>query len=442
MNNCINIIGVTFGAIAAFPMGSIICDKYGRRASVTLGQSFTILGSILQGASTNYGFFLAARIVLGLGYTMTYVGSPTLISEIAYPTHRESCTFAFMLCYYVGALLAAWVTYGTRVIVGNASWRIPSYLQAACPAIQIAFMWLIPESPRYLISKGRRDQAETVFKKFHIGNSDSPEDLQFIDAEIREIEATIEAQKTATKAKYSDFITKKSYRKRIFFIIFTAIMMQLSGNGLVSYYLSKVLDSIGITEEKRQLQINGYLMLYNLGICCIVCSLVGYFKRRTLFITCVSGMLVSYIIWTILSALNEERGFKEVSLANGVLAMIFIYYLFYNIGVNGLPYIYVTEILTYSHRAKGVNIFTLTQMIILVYNGYVNPIAMEAILWKYYIVYCCILAVELVVVVLFYPETSGYTLEEVAKVFGEDTPSLGEIYDVQSKSQAEHVEKV
>ncbi|SGZ56505.1 CIC11C00000001741 [Sungouiella intermedia] len=134
------------------------------------------------------------------------------------------------------------------------------------------------------------------------------------------------------------------------------VMMQLSGNGLVSYYLVKVLISIGITEEKKQLQINGCLMIYNFVICSTCASVVRYFKRRTMFIACVGGMLLSFVIWTILSAINQQRDFKDKSLSRGVLAMIFFFFLFYDIGLNGLPYLYVTEILPYSHRAKGLTI--------------------------------------------------------------------------------------
>ncbi|SGZ54820.1 CIC11C00000004156 [Sungouiella intermedia] len=222
-------------------------------------------------------------------------------------------------------------------------------------------------------------------------------------------------------------------------------MTQLSGNGLVSYYLVKVLISIGITEEKKQLQINGCLMIYNFVICLTCASVVRYFKRRTMFIACVAGMLMSYVIWTILSAINQQRNFEDKSLANGVLTMIFFYYLFYDIGLNGLPYLYITEILPYSHRAKGLNFMLFVVMTVLIFNGYVNPIAMDAIEWKYYIVFCCVLAVELVIVFFTFPETSGYTLEEVAQVFGDEAPELSHRHlgtvDL-NKASMEHVEEV
>lgn len=409
--------GVTFGILLSFPIAPFLADRYGRKFVIILGQSLNVLGLILQGASTNYAFFLVSRIIIGAGSGIATVGSPTLISEISHPNHREVSTFSYNVCWYLGAIIPAGVSLGTIKIESNACWRIVSYLQAAIPVFQLALFWMVPESPRFLIARGKRDKAEQVLRKYHTGNSDDPRDIALVQYELNEIEAAIAFERKNSNVKYTDFIKKPGFRKIIFLVMFTGVIMQLSGNGLVSYYLNKVLNSIGITDERKQLQINVCLMVYNFVICCCVCLTAGYFKRRTLFITCVSGMLLTYIIWTVLSAVNQERNFADKSLGSGVLAMIFFYYLFYNIGVNGLPFLYVTEILPYSHRAKGMNIFQFTQTVVQIYNGFVNPIAMDAIEWKYYIVYCCILVVELIVVLLFYVETSGCTLEEVALIF-------------------------
>ncbi|ODV76853.1 hexose transporter [Suhomyces tanzawaensis NRRL Y-17324] len=412
--------GALYGNLVSFLFASYVSDKFGRKWCIMGGNFLTLVGAVLQGASTNYAFFLVSRIILGFGSGIATVSSPPLISEIAYPTYRPVCTTFYNVCWYLGALVAAWVTYGTRTLGDEYAWKIPSYLQGFMPVFQIAFMYWVPESPRWLISKGKNDKAQEVLARIHTGNATDEKSRKLVAFEMQEIQSTLEMEKIMATSRYVDFITIKSYRKRIFLAIFTGIMMQLSGNGLVSYYLNLVLNSIGIRGEKEQLQINGGLMAYNLVVSCIIAASVARFRRRTLFLTCVSGMLITYILWTILSALNQQRNFEDKSFANGVLAMIFLYYLSYNIGINGLPFLYVTEILPYSHRAKGINIFQLTQQLVSVYNGYVNPIAMDAIQWKYYIVYCCILVVELLVVYFFYVETSGYTLEEVAKVFGDD----------------------
>ncbi len=237
-----------------------------------------------------------------------------------------------------------------------------------------------------------------------------------------------------------DFFRTQGNRKRLFLLTFIGIIMQLSGNGLVSYYLNKVLNSIGITSTSQQLVFNGGLMIYNYGISIIINLLVFQnIKRRAVFITSIGLMLLFYVIWTILSAINQQRNFEDKGLGKGVMAMIFMYYLAYNLGLNGLPYLYLTEIMPFTIRTKGISLCLMIQQVVLVYNGFVNSIAMDAIEWKYYIVYCCILAVEFVVAYLTIVETSGRTLEEVAEVFGEDIRDF-DLSAVKEKSEALHIE--
>lgn len=122
--------------------------------------------------------------------------------------------------------------------------------------------------------------------------------------------------------------------------------------------------------------------------------------------------------------------------------MIFLFYFAYNTGANGLPYTYVAEIFPYSHRAKGMSILFVSIQVVLVFNGFVNPIAMDAIDWKYYIVYCCALFVELLISIFFIVETSGCTLEEVTKVFGDDPEEFITHLLVSAKPEIEHSEKM
>ena len=78
---------------------------------------------------------------------------------------------------------------------------------------------------------------------------------------------------------------------------------------------------------------------------------------------------------------------------------------------------YTLEILPYSLRAKGFNVFNFVISVALIFNQYVNPIALGNIGWKYYIVFCCLLVAFLFIVWFLFPETKGYSLEEIAVIF-------------------------
>jgi MFS family permease len=288
-----------------------------------------------------------------------------------------------------------------------------------------------------LINNGREEEARAILNKYHCGNDPAYADL--IEFEMNEIKITSEHEKASKEVSYKAFLQTKANRHRLFVIVFLAATSQLAGNGLVSCkylaisglqtkianlssstdYLNLILNSIGITEARRQLLINGALMAYNIATAVFAGFMCGRLPRRPNLLIGLGAMAIFYIIWTVLSAINQQRNFEQTSLGEGVLAMIFLYYAAYNFSLNALPNLYITEVLPYYLRAKGTTIYVVTQAIVLVYNGFVNPVAMDAISWRYYIVFCCLLCVELVVVWFTFPETFGFTLEETAQAFGD-----------------------
>ncbi|KAK9382683.1 general substrate transporter [Kockiozyma suomiensis] len=407
--------GPTFGNIIGVLPGGYIADKWGRKWGIAIGSFIAIIATIIQTTSISYGMFLASRIIIGIGTCIAIISSPSLLSELAYPTHRATITTAYNIMWYGGATIAAWVTYGTYYMgdTNNWSWRIPSMLQALFPVCQLALIYFVPESPRFLIFHDRIDEARKILVNYH---ADGDENSPLISFELSEIIQTLELEKQQKNIGFGVLFAKKN-RRRAFISVMIPFMQQMSGNGLVSYYLSLVLKSIGISSAPQQLIINGGLCLYNWGIAVILMGFIPKFGRRTLLLTSTLLMLVMFVIWTVLSAVNQQRNFEDKSLGKGVLAMIFLYYLSYNIGLLGLPYLYLTEVLPYYIRTQGMSLGQFTGACAGIYNSYVNPIAMDAISWKYYIVYCAIICFEFLVVFFFFPETKGATLEESTDMF-------------------------
>ncbi|KAL7935550.1 general substrate transporter [Trichoderma chlorosporum] len=394
-----------FGNIATFLAASWFSDKYGRLWGIRLGSSIVCIGAALQAASQNYAMFFVARLIIGVGGMFVIVASPCLVSELAYPSHRGVVTAIFGPSWYAGATIAAW------------AWRLPSLLQALLPLLQLLGSFFIPESPRYLVDTGKEDEAREILVKYHAGNDAA--NMPLVELELNEIKIAISYDKNSQEVSWGAFLRTKANRHRLFVVIWLAITQQLCGNGLVSYYLNLILNSIGITSAREQLVINGGLMVYNLGTAIISGFIVGRVKRRPTFIFGLSTMLVIFAIWTVLSAINEQQHFEQKSLGQGVLAMIFLFYATYNVCMNALPNLYISEIMPYYLRTKGTTTFSMMNALTNVYNGFVNPVAMEAISWMYYIVFCGLLLVELIGVALTFPETHGYTLEEASEAFGD-----------------------
>ncbi len=410
---------MSFGYFIVFWFAPWLSDTYGRKICITIGDIIMICGIVIQSAANGYACFIVGRIVIGAGATLASIASIPLLTEIAYPTHREIATTCYNSLWYSGAILASWATYGCYFLGDTSwSWRALSILQGTFVVFQLIFIKFIPESPRFLVSKGRVNEARKMLMKWHGGNDENRCGV-FIDFQLAEISSAIEFENSHSGTSYKTFFVTKGNRLRLSICCFLPVLMQLSGNSLVSYYLNKVLNSIGITSAPRQLIINGALMIYNQGVAVIAPFFVNRVGRRVMFLFSTIFMLICYLIWTVLSAINEQRNFEDEKLGQGVLAMIFLYYFAYDSGLCGLPFLYISEILPFSLRSKGINIFTMFQYVAMIFSGFVNPVAMDAISWKYYIVWTCWLAVEIGVVYFVFPETRGYTLEEVAVVFGD-----------------------
>jgi MFS family permease len=123
--------------------------------------------------------------------------------------------------------------------------------------------------------------------------------------------------------------------------------------------------------------------------------------------------------------------------------MVFVFYAFYNFAMNPLPIAYLLEVLPYTLRAKGLTVFNLAQYCSSLFNGFVNPVALDAISWKYYIVFICALVLWLIIIYFTFPETRGMTLEEVSEIF-DGRQVLERVYDIKAEGlgETEHMEKV
>ncbi|PCH35297.1 hexose transporter [Wolfiporia cocos MD-104 SS10] len=412
------------GSLAGYPFAPYLSDGIGRRPTIWIGATIMLVGVAVQTASHNLSMFIGARFCIGFGLTFAANSAPMLVTEIAYPTYRAPLTSLYNSLWYTGNIIASWTTFGTSNISSTWSWRIPSVLQGLPSAFQFFLVLLAPESPRWLIYKGKEAQGLKTLAYYH---ADGDENDPLVLYEFQEIKAAIELDRqSANDIGWRSLLATPGNRKRMIIIVAIAWFSQWSGNGLVSFYLNKVFDTIGITDSATQLLITGILAIWNLFWAVLSSFMVDRVGRRVIFLVSASGSLLFFILQTICSAQFALHG--NPAAAHAVIAFIFLFYAAYDLAFTPLIVSYTVEILPFSLRAKGFNVFNFTISLALIFNQYVNPIALNKIAWKYYIFYDCWLAFQLVFLYFMIVETKNRTLEETAALFdGEDLSARVEV---------------
>lgn len=362
------------------PFAPHISDGIGRRKALSIGCFIVVGGVVLQVLAANVGHFIASRCIIGVGICMIVNAAPVLITELSYPTQRGALTALFNTVWYFGSIFSAWVCYATlRTLTGSIwEWRVPSMLQAVFAMILGTFVLFIPESPRWLVAKGRDQEAIAVLKNYHAEGRERDPLVYFTYGQIREALA-IEREINQTTTYLTLFKTPGNLRRmRIVFAL--GFFSQWSGNGLVSYYLDQVLENVGVAVASTRSLINGGIQIWCLFVAVTAALLVDKVGRRPLFLMSNAGMVVVFICWTITTALWTTQENRPA--ANASIAMIPIYFLTYSIAYTPMLISYTVEILPYCIRARGFAAMNLTMGIGITTNQFVNPVALKALKWK------------------------------------------------------------
>jgi sugar porter (SP) family MFS transporter len=412
----------SLGAILSLPFIGTINDKFGRRWSILGGSLVMIIGALIQGFAQHVGMYIVARMILGFGIPTCIVSGSSLIGELAYPKERPILTSLFNVAYFVGQIVAAAICFGTNGIQSHWAWRIPSLLQICPSLLQVCFVMFLPESPRWLITKDRAQEARDILQKYH---SEGDRGDEFVTAEFAQMTTTIQLELEAKKQSWKNLFKTAGMRRRVLITTMLGLFTQWSGNTLISYYLGDLLTLIGYTDSTYIQKINVSIACWSLVCAFTVSMLVTRIRRRVMYLACTISLLLCYIAWTIsmeraqtaAAAAKAKTGEANQAANIAVLFFIYAYSPCYNMGYNALTYTYMVEVWPYAERSRGIAYFQLFGRLAGFFTTFVNPIGLDSVGWKYLISYCCWLAYEVVFVYFFFPETFGRTLEELAFMF-------------------------
>jgi len=238
---------------------------------------------------------------------------------------------------------------------------------------------------------------------------------------------------------WSTLYSTPGHRRRLLISITIGVATQFVGNGVISFYLAPVLATIGISSPPTQQTINSSLQIYTFVIAMMSSLLSNVFGRRRLFLTSTSTMLLFMLLVTLFSYLYTTTSTPSYAIA--IAIALFLFFGGYVIGLTPIPILYVNEIWPAHIRTKGTSVFWVSQAVAVCFNQFVNPIALQEIAWRYYLVYVGVLCGVIAFVWFLVPETKDLSLDEIGRMFdrgrGEGEEEEVELADMSVRRSAD-----
>lgn len=410
------------GSVVAIPFIGPAIDTWGRRGGMFIAAGIIIIGVIIQGTCVNVGKdtigqFMGGRFLLGFGVGIIGAAGPTYVVEISHPAYRGVVTGLYNVFWPVGALVASCAARGGLNYEGtNTSWVIPVWLQIMFPSIVFLGAWFLPESPRWMYTRGNREQARATLAKFHgEGNPDNA----WVLLQMSEYESHLEMDGTDKRWwDYRALFRDGASRYRLLCACVVSLFGQWAGNGIVSYFLSSFLETAGIVGATKQINVQMGMNAVQIVFAGAGASVVDKFGRRPMLIIvnivcslCWVAITVSNSIANVSNDSSEEyKDSIKPSVSQAVLAWVYLFQIFYSFGWTPMQALYPVEVLSFEMRAKGMAFSNLFTAVGLLANQFGVSVALERIAWRTYIVFCCWCAIQAAIIYVFIPETKNRTV--------------------------------
>ncbi|KAF8583119.1 general substrate transporter [Ramaria rubella] len=407
----------TIGSLTGALPAAYLPDKFGRRFAMFCGNLFIIVGAIVTANAKDRSMFIGGRYLTGLGSALASTSAKSYLAEMAPPRTRGRYMGFLNSFYYIGQMTASGIMVASGRWQNNNSWRVPVYIQCGPAVLNVLFIFLCPESPRWLYAHGKPEKARALLAKLHsrTGDLDSP----LVNLEMEEIEEKVMLD--GSDKRFWDFTSlfkTKQKRHRSLLVIMIGVFGQLSGNGLITYFLPVLLGNAGITSQNKKLTLNFINSVTSFIGALGGSVIVDYIGRRRLLL---SGTSALVILLAIISALLSNPGTSSARSTAGI-SFIYLFMVIFSFGWTGMQALYPAEILDYESRVKGLSFLLVVVQAVSCINTFALPVALANIGWKVYLVFLFWDAFEVVVIYFALVETKGLTLEQIDEVFNQPNP--------------------
>ncbi|KAJ3383710.1 hypothetical protein HDU84_003421 [Entophlyctis sp. JEL0112] len=424
---CASVLGTvstsyTLGSIiAGFFVASLVADRWGRKVAMVLGSFLVIVFSIVEAFTSQFVVHVVARGFVGAGQGVMVPIASVYVGELA-PREVRGILLAYgRLFFTFGNLFASIAGLATvnAPWLGSWQWRWVVLGQVIVPTVFVIAVSFCPESPRWLILKGEKDEARKVLRM--VRQTDN------VHLELEEISYTIEGERggqlgtfTVLKMIFCDW----KIAKRLLMTVFINFGQAATGQNALTNYSSQIYDTIFSTDTVFIINVCSAIM--NVLFTFIVTFMVERIGRIKLFVIGAIGMAISMTCASALYLAAPDK--TSYYLGVGLVVMLFLFSAFFKPTWGTLAWIYTAEVFPILVRTQAVGIASQAQSAGILLLSQVFPIMFQR--WSFNVFFFFgAVNIVLAVVISFFPETRGVKLEDMDSVFDRNSVRKSKIHN-------------
>jgi sugar porter (SP) family MFS transporter len=385
------LIGTVTGAL----ISGRPADRFGRKPILFIIAGLYVLTAIGSALANNVSTFIIFRFLGGIGVGASSVVAPMYIAEISPARIRGRMTAMFQFNVISGILIAYVSNYLLRE-AGAEPWRWMLGVAGVPAFLFLVLLFIIPESPRFLIKIGQIAAARTILQKTEVTS---------VEEEIEEIRLSVSKSETGKQTLFSGL-----YIKPISVAFLVAMFNQFSGINAILYYAPRIFELSGLTNSDSMFQ--SILIGVTNGIFTILgLTLIDRVGRKKLLITGSLGMSVCLGLVARTFYTQDFSGF-------GLLIYLLIYIMFFAFSTGAVIWVLIAEIFPNNVRGKGQSFGSFTHWFFAALITFLFPVIEKMSQYgvgNAFMFFSVMMVVQVIVVWKYFPETKGRTLEELGE---------------------------
>jgi SP family arabinose:H+ symporter-like MFS transporter len=386
--------GTVVGALTAGLLG----QRLGGRNALRLMALLYIVSSLGCAFAWNWPALVIFRFIGGLGIGGSSVLAPVYIAELAPADLRGRLVGMFQINVVLGILLAYFSNYCiARLGMGALEWRWQLGVAAAPAFLFLVMLFGIPQSPRWLATQHRTDEARSVLKLLRTSN---------YEEELKEIVDSIHLE----RSQGSEPLFQRKFRYPIFVAIATGVFNQLAGINAILYYLPSIFMAAGFSKLSGDLQAVA-IGAMNLFATLLAMTLIDKLGRKTLLLIGSAGtaLCLAGVAMIFFTQHNQDW-----------LVWILVAYIFFFAPLGAVIWVYIGEIFPNTVRSKGQSLGSSSHWIMNAIISALFPVVAKTSGAYPFVFFAAMMVLQFFIVSFFYPETKGFTLEEMQHRLGID----------------------